>query len=105
MARIPDAIVQSIQQFMIAVQRRQQVEAVYLYGSYVKGVATEWSDIDLAIVSPDFSDDLFQEQLALMRLAAAIDDRIEPRPFAPEDFNINEPLVNEIQRTGISLKW
>ncbi len=105
MARISDAIVKSIQQFMIAVQRRQQVEAVYLYGSYAKGVATEWSDIDLAIVSPDFSDDLFQEQLALMLLAANIDDRIEPRPFTPEDFNINEPLVNEIQRTGISLKW
>ncbi len=104
MARIPDAIAKSIQQFMIAVQQRQRVEAVYLYGSYVKGTAAEWSDIDLAIVSPDFSDDLFQEQLALMLLAAKIDDRIEPRPFTPEGFNINEPLVNEIQRTGISLK-
>lgn len=56
MARIPDAIAQNIQQFMIAVQKRQHVEAVYLYGSYVKGTATKWSDIDLVIVSPDFSE-------------------------------------------------
>ncbi len=63
----------------------------------------EWSDIDLAIISPDFSTDLFQEQLNLMRLAAQIDDRIEPRPFRPKDFDTGEPLVNKIQRTGIQI--
>ena len=103
MAAIPDAVVQSVKRFLTAMQQRQRVEAAYLYGSQVKGTATDWSDIDLAVVSPDFSADLFQERLTLMRLAAQIDDRIEPHPFTPEDFNASDPLVNEIRRTGVQV--
>ena len=103
MAVIPKNIVKSIQSFIKLVQRQQQVDAIYLYGSYAKGIATKWSDIDLAIVSSDFSDDLFQEQVRLMQLAAKVDDRIEPRPFTLTSFKLTEPLVNEIQKTGIRL--
>jgi predicted nucleotidyltransferase len=103
MAAIPEAIAKSVEQFLAAIKQRQQIEAAYIYGSQVKGTATEWSGIDLAIVSPDFSADLFQEQLNLMRLAAQIDDRIEPRPFRPKDFKASEPLVNEIQQTGVQV--
>jgi predicted nucleotidyltransferase len=103
MVTIPVAIAKSIERFLAEVKRRQRVAAAYLYGSQIKGIATEWSDIDLAIISPDFSADLFQEQLNLMRLAVQIDDRIEPRPFRPKDFNASDPLVNEIQRTGIKV--
>ena len=104
MAAIPDTIAQSVKQFLRAIQQHQRVEAAYIYGSQVKGTATDWSDIDLAIISPDFSADMFQEQLALLRLAAQIDDRIEPRPFRPDDFNAIEPLVSEIKRTGVKIE-
>jgi uncharacterized protein len=57
----------------------------------------------LAIVSPDFSEDLYEERLVLMRLAAKIDDRIEPKPFRPEMFTRIEPLVDEIQKHGLKL--
>ena len=53
--------------------------------------------IDLAVISPDFSPDLSQEGLALMHLAAQMDDRIEPQPFTPQDFNASDPLASEIQ--------
>lgn len=100
---IPAPIAKSIERFLAEVKRRQRVAAAYLYGSQIKGTAAEWSDIDLAIVSRDFSADLFQEQLNLMRLTVQIDDRIEPRPFRPKDFNAIDPLVNEIQRTGVQV--
>ncbi len=90
-----------IEQFLQTVQRRQRIEAAYVYGSQVTGQATEWSDIDLAVISPDFSADRFQERVNLMLLAARIDDRIEPNPYTPEDFDANDPLVSEIQRTGV----
>jgi hypothetical protein len=32
----------------------------------------------------DFSEDLYEEWLVLMRLAGEIDDRIEPKAFRPE---------------------
>ena len=101
MAAVPDIIKESLGRLLAAVQQRQRVEAAYLYGSQADGTATEWSDIDVAVVSPDFSADLFEERVALMRLAARIDERIEPHPFTPQDFNANDPLVSEIQRTGV----
>jgi len=100
-ATIPVAVTQNIERFLKAMRQRQRVEAAYLYGSQAKGTATDWSDIDLAVVSQDFSADRFQERLALMRLAAQIDVRIEPHPFTPQDFNANDPLVSEIRRTGV----
>ncbi len=103
MAAIPVTLTKSIDRFLAAIRQHHHITAAYLYGSQVKGTATDWSDIDLAIVSPDFSADLFQEQLNLLRLAAQIDDRIEPRPFRPDDFNISEPLVSEIKQTGIQV--
>jgi predicted nucleotidyltransferase len=101
MAEISDSIVQSLERFLSAVRQVRRVEAAYLYGSQAKGTATEWSDIDIAVISPDFAADLFEERLLLMRLAARIDDRIEPHPFRPEDFSPTAPLVSEIQRTGV----
>jgi hypothetical protein len=38
-----------------------------------------------------------------MSLAAEIDDRIEPKPFRPDMFNPNEPLVDEIKKHGLKL--
>ncbi len=75
----------------------------YLYGSHAKGSAGKWSDIDVAIVSPDFSEDLFSERVFLMKLALLVDDRLEPSPFRPEDFTRDNPLVNEISNTGVEL--
>ena len=101
MATLPRAIARSVELFLAAIGRQKHVEAAYLFGSQVRGTATEWSDIDLAVVSPDFSSDRFQERVNLMRLAAQIDDRIEPSPFTPEDLKANDPLVSEILRTGV----
>ena len=101
MANIPPSIEKSVQRFLYTVRSRYRIQAAYLYGSQTKGKATQWSDIDVAVVSPDFSDDLFEERLILMQLAAYIDDRIEPRLFKVETFNVNDPIANEIQKRGI----
>jgi predicted nucleotidyltransferase len=101
MVEIADAVIESLQRFLAAVRKVRRVEAAYLYGSQAKGTATRWSDIDVAVISPDFTGDLFQERLLLMRLAAQVDDRIEPYPFRPADFDPTAPLVNEIRRTGV----
>jgi predicted nucleotidyltransferase len=101
MAQIATDIEQSIKKFLAILKQRKQVHMAYLYGSQASGEAREWSDVDIAIVSSDFSEDLFEERLVLMRLASEIDDRIEPWPFTPETFNSNDPLASEIKRTGV----
>jgi len=104
MVEIAVSIQPSLQRFVERLlQQQRRIEAVYLYGSQVQGIDTSWSDIDVAVVSPDFAGDLFAARVWLLRLAAEIDDRIEPAPFTPEDFNTSDPLVHEIQCTGVRL--
>lgn len=103
MADRKDSLNKVITSFLDEIQKKYSIDNAYLFGSYAKGTSNKWSDIDIAIVSSDFSDDLFDDRLALMRLAATIDDRIEPRPFRRNLFNRNDPLADEIQKNGIRL--
>ncbi len=101
MAQISDTVQTSVKRFLAAVSDEKRIIAAYVYGSEARQEATYWSDIDVAVVSPDFGEDLFMAQLALMKLAAKIDARIEPRAFTPESFSVNDPLVSAIRKTGV----
>ncbi len=103
MAKTDDHLKKTIHIFLHEVRKKYRIAGAYIYGSFAKGTSHRWSDIDLAIISPDFSDDLFEDRLYLMRIAACIDDRIEPRPFKKELFNRNDPLVDEIQKNGVQI--
>ena len=103
MVEVQDSIPLIVKRFLAAVRLRKRVEKAYLYGSHTSGRETQWSDIDIAVISSDFSNDLFDERVALMRLAADIDDRIEPHPFTPETFNSSDPLADDIRKSGVEL--
>lgn len=75
----------------------------FLFGSYAKGVAKPWNDIDIAIVSDSFSGDRFEDRRRIVPLRREIDSRIEPIPFRPEDFNDRSTLAEEIKKTEILL--
>src|SRR5262245_30980097 len=52
-----------------------------IFGSWSRGKACEWSDIDLLVVSPRFDDLCDRRDVDLLwRLAARSDSRIEPIP-------------------------
>lgn len=80
-----------------------QIDAVYLYGSYAKGKQNKWSDIDIAIISPDFPGDNFDESVRLSIIASQIDSRIEPVLFRDEDFVDEDPLAWVIKREGVKI--
>ena len=98
-----DEINEIVNSFLSKVKKQYKVDSVYLYGSFAKGKAWKWSDIDLAVISQDFHEDLFEVRLKLMKIAASVDDRIEPYPFKDQYFNRNDPLVNEICEHGIRI--
>ena len=103
MAQIAPDILASVERFLAVVRQWRHIDAAYVYGSQTTGSARPWSDIDVAVISPDFSEDLFEERVALMKWAAVIDDRIEPQPFTPDRFGPNDPLASEIFRSGVRL--
>lgn len=80
------------------------VEKAILFGSFAKGTAHKWSDIDACIVSPIFGKDRHTERLKLMRLTAGKDLVIEPHPYHPRDLKDKwDPLASEIRKHGISV--
>jgi uncharacterized protein len=104
MAQIDNAVLDKLQTFIVRLKNSGiSVESAYLFGSYATNHAGKWSDIDVAIVSPDFSADRLDERIRLMKLSSEIDSRIEPVPFNSYDFNDNDPLVGEIKKHGIPL--
>ncbi len=72
----------------------------HLFGSYAKGTADEWSDIDLALVTEDFIGDSFDFRFMLAKLARNIDPDIEPHPYLVSEFNESNPIAGEILRNG-----
>ncbi|HGE71162.1 TPA: nucleotidyltransferase domain-containing protein [Candidatus Poribacteria bacterium] len=101
MAKVNDLAIKLTKKFLKVLQEQGiKVESAYIFGSYAKGKEHKWSDIDIAIISSDFSSDRCEESARLMKLSCKIDSRIEPVPFRPEMFVDEDPLVYEIKKTG-----
>jgi predicted nucleotidyltransferase len=104
---VEEEVVKKIKEFVKALKRDNiNVAKVILYGSRASGKAHEYSDIDVAIVSPDFGKDRFEEGVRLFKIACEIDSLIEPVPLSLESYEKNTwvPLINEIRVNGIELE-
>ncbi|MEX1255815.1 MAG: nucleotidyltransferase domain-containing protein [Dehalococcoidia bacterium] len=93
----------AITEFIARLQKGIRVEAAILYGSYAHGSPDEWSDIDLAIISPDFeglSGSRRQEMISGLTLER--DPRMAPIGYPSSEFHDPEPqtFISEIIRTG-----
>ncbi len=73
------------------------LRCVYLFGSYSKGTYSQDSDIDVAIVVDDLSDENFQKRAALWKLRRQVSTLIEPVMLEADEAN---PLYYDIVRTG-----
>jgi len=103
-AEIDDLIVRKVKMFLLKLKESGvSVDSAYLFGSYAKRSSSKFSDIDVAVISSDFSDDRFEEGIKLSMIAGQIDNRIEPIPFTPSSFVEDDPLVWEIKKDGIPI--
>ncbi len=97
-------IMEIVQKYVERICENYKVYAIILFGSYAKGTEHEDSDIDIAIITDDIENDIFEEELNLMRLRRKIDTRIEPHLIRIEDYkNVETPLIQEIIDTGIKV--
>ena len=82
---------------------RIRIQQAILFGSYARGGADEWSDVDLAVVSPDFAGMTHRQIMDLLvHVALAVDPRLEIRPYAPRDLKQARPtnFLGHILATG-----
>ena len=74
------------------------VRKVILYGSYARGTAQEYSDIDVAVLVTRIEGDLLDLETTLFRLGREVDFRIEP--VLREEGHDPSGQTAEILRTG-----
>lgn len=91
-----------INEYIKTLEKHIKVSKVVLYGSWVNGNPDEYSDIDLAIFSPDFGKHKLKELQLLSKLTWNIDESIEAIPYSTDQLNNNDPtnLANNIIKNG-----
>jgi hypothetical protein len=92
-----------IEDFVRRLKRAIRIERVILFGSHAKGLAREWSDIDLAVVSPDFdSMSSWDRQDLIARSTLGRAYRIAPIGFSSSEYHspAHHSFLREIIQTG-----
>lgn len=81
-----DRVKKEVNNFVNLLQREQiKITQVILFGSFAKGKPKNYSDIDLAVVSPDFGKDTHKEMVLLAHLSGKMK---------------YHPLIGEIKKYG-----
>jgi predicted nucleotidyltransferase len=97
-------VVEILKSFIFLLQAEGiSVEKAYFYGSYLSGLATSDSDIDILIVTKNGNDDYLAGKI--WQLTSKINTRIEPYIVGSDRFNSNDnsPLIDLIKQTGLEI--
>jgi|ERR1022692_1531068 predicted nucleotidyltransferase len=78
------------------------ITSAWMFGSYVKGNPREYSDIDLALVSDDFTRNFLDNNHKTALINFNYPD-IEVHHFNRMAFMQHDPFVEEIKKTGIEI--
>ena len=104
MVQLPDRVKNAIDNYLHALSRNNiPIKEAILFGSYARGNYQEWSDIDIALVSDIFVGNRIDDKDKIRKITLSISSEIEVIPFSPNDFNLQNPFVKEILKTGIRL--
>jgi len=100
-----DQVKKQVQHLVEALRQHMRIERAILFGSYAYGKPHEGSDIDLAVVSPDFARMNRLERLEFLeRIAWEADAHyVEPVGFTEEELQSAGPtsVVSEIRERGV----
>jgi predicted nucleotidyltransferase len=82
------------------------VNKVVLYGSYVKGTATDLSDVDICFFVSNLDDSNWLNIMRQLRRISRnyLELYISPIAFHVSDLDADNPFVKEVLRTGIEIQ-
>lgn len=75
------------------------IEKVILFGSYASGYPNEYSDIDLAVWSPAFSDDPFEDKEKIRSILLKYHP-LQLHPYPSGETKSDDPFIGIIEKTG-----
>jgi len=107
MALSKDEVIRIATGFLDLVRKRHSVRQAYLFGSFAKGTAKEYSDVDLAIVLGSLNateESPFDEGFKIFHEAQEYSSLLEVVCFAQEEFDKDGgALVRMIKKEGMRL--
>ena len=104
MDKIPDSIKPLIEKYISTLRTGGvRLDGAFLFGSYSRGTADKWSDIDIALISKEFTGNRIKDRDKIRKYTLSVSSMIEVIPFAAEDFNEENPFAKEIMKTGIRI--
>ena len=104
MVEIPDKIKRVIESYVNLLNYNGiPVQSLFLYGSYAKGEQSEYSDIDIALISEIFEGKRIPDRSKIRKLTLSVSSDLEVMPFNPKDFNMGNPFAREIMESGIKI--
>ena len=74
-----------------------------LFGSFARGEADQWSDIDLVVIAPEFDKPRENSLIKSLWRATAVDSRIEPIPCGEKEWETDQrrPILEIARREGL----
>ncbi|MBF0108907.1 MAG: nucleotidyltransferase domain-containing protein [Magnetococcales bacterium] len=101
---VAQPVVEAVQNYIKALQLAGiAVDFAVLYGSHARGEATEWSDIDVMVVSPLFDQEKRRDDINRLWYATLESDtRIEPVGVGTRQWELDDgiPLIEIARREG-----
>ncbi len=77
------------------------IEKAFIFGSYSRGKNHQYSDLDLALVSPAFEGNRIKDKNKIRAFTLSVSSMLEVMPFTPKDFSVENPFAKEIIENGI----
>ena len=103
--QLPEKIISEVTEYKKILQDDNlSLLNMYVFGSYAKGNSRKDSDIDVAVISPDFKSPWLALDYLYGKLPYGRGWTIEPVGFNPADFNNKySSLINEIKKYGVEI--
>ena len=105
MALSKDEVMNIVKGFLKASSRKHDIKQAYIFGSFAKGTAKDYSDIDLAIILEslcDSEDSPFDEDFDIFHEAQQYNSLLEVVCFLRDAFDRDDgTLVKQIKKDGI----
>ena len=89
-----------IKEFVKDIKNKIHVKSAYCFGSYVTGKSTPYSDIDVAIISDDFTGFKFEDRQKINPYILKHNINIEVHPFTLQELREKTPFLQAIIASG-----
>jgi uncharacterized protein len=85
----PEEVIRQAIEYLL---QKIRIDQAVLFGSHARGEADEWSDVDLAVISPDFARMSHKKVMDLLvEVGVTVHSSVEIRPYTPKDLKEARP--------------